>query len=434
MTRALRRPLVAFAGAAVVVTVLAVHAAARGEAERRAHRLAEHFTHAVAAPVPLDELQRAGPGRDRLDAAVGELRARGSATHVTLWTTAGPGAVQVAYSDRAGVAGARVAAAPALTRALAGEGPVLEQASPGGGSGADEADGADARVYVAYRDAAARNAVAEVHVDLGADAIERGMLVRVLPLAVAGPVLLATATLPPVVLLARASRRAEARRRELAGAVLAASDTERRHLARLLHDGPIQDLTVLGMTLERASGAAPGTGPAGASAVAGAVRAQVGALRGLLDGLDPVEDDEDVRSHLRAAAQALPGHGVRVDVAGSALEGASPAVRSLVRRVGAELVRNAVRHASARTVTVDVAQRAGGEIRLTVRDDGVGFVPGPPRPGHRGLALARYAVEAAGGVIELVTGGAGTTVRVTLPAAAAPPVLGGRDTRGANLG
>jgi signal transduction histidine kinase len=105
--------------------------------------------------------------------------------------------------------------------------------------------------------------------------------------------------------------------------------------------------------------------------------------------------------------------------------------RELLRRCLANLVRNAVQ-SGARRVTLD-AGTTGGEVRLTVADDGTGLPPrarenlfqpfaGTARPGGVGLGLAivREVMRAHGGEIVLErTGPDGTTFLLRFPAAAA---------------
>jgi signal transduction histidine kinase len=105
--------------------------------------------------------------------------------------------------------------------------------------------------------------------------------------------------------------------------------------------------------------------------------------------------------------------------------------RELLRRCLANLVRNAVQ-SGARRVTLD-AGALGGEVRLTVADDGTGLPPrarenlfqpfaGTARPGGVGLGLAivREVMRAHGGEIVLErTGPDGTTFLLRFPVAAA---------------
>ena len=94
-------------------------------------------------------------------------------------------------------------------------------------------------------------------------------------------------------------------------------------------------------------------------------------------------------------------------------------------RCAQEALQNALRHAQARGITVTV-HRHRDRALLCVRDDGRGFdVPqrlaGLTRTGHFGLAGLAERVELAAGHHEIRSAaGAGTTVRVSLPAPADP--------------
>ena len=114
---------------------------------------------------------------------------------------------------------------------------------------------------------------------------------------------------------------------------------------------------------------------------------------------------------------------------------------SLLDRVVANLLSNALKYAPAPT-PVDVAvRREGGRVHLAVRDAGIGLEPeelaglgrrygrargvaerGIPGEGL-GLYLARAAVEAHGGRLWAESAGRdrGATLHVLLPARAAPP-------------
>ncbi|MBS7456870.1 sensor histidine kinase [Coralloluteibacterium stylophorae] len=88
--------------------------------------------------------------------------------------------------------------------------------------------------------------------------------------------------------------------------------------------------------------------------------------------------------------------------------------------IGREAVLNALRHARAGMVTIELGY-ARRELRLRVRDDGIGMpVREPGRPGHWGLDGMRERAARIGGQLRLDSQpGAGTTVAVRLPAAAA---------------
>ena len=80
-----------------------------------------------------------------------------------------------------------------------------------------------------------------------------------------------------------------------------------------------------------------------------------------------------------------------------------------------EALHNAVRHADAHRVDI-VLEHGGGQLRLLIKDDGRGFDPSRPRPGHFGLQSMRERATAVGGTLALFSAvGAGTQLRVSIP-------------------
>ena len=79
-----------------------------------------------------------------------------------------------------------------------------------------------------------------------------------------------------------------------------------------------------------------------------------------------------------------------------------------------ESLTNAVRHAGAGRVEIDVTER-DGSLDVAVTDDGRGFDVGA-RPAGFGLMGMRERVKLAAGELEIETGRSGTTVRARLPA------------------
>ncbi|HET6642943.1 MAG TPA: ATP-binding protein, partial [Gaiellaceae bacterium] len=97
----------------------------------------------------------------------------------------------------------------------------------------------------------------------------------------------------------------------------------------------------------------------------------------------------------------------------------------LILAAARELLINAARHASARNVTVRLAE-SGNELSLAVTDDGRGFDPNELNErlaqGHIGLAAQRLRVESAGGTFDVRSSpGWGTTVEMRLPVDSVSP-------------
>ena len=80
-----------------------------------------------------------------------------------------------------------------------------------------------------------------------------------------------------------------------------------------------------------------------------------------------------------------------------------------------EALHNIVRHSAAHRVDI-VLEQGGGQLLLLIKDDGRGFDPSTPRPGHFGLQSMRERAAALGGTFALFSAvGAGTQLRVAIP-------------------
>jgi signal transduction histidine kinase/ligand-binding sensor domain-containing protein len=101
----------------------------------------------------------------------------------------------------------------------------------------------------------------------------------------------------------------------------------------------------------------------------------------------------------------------------------NPIVRDEAYRIAAEALRNAVRHAKARQIEVEIRYDEQ-HLRLRIRDNGrgidPGFVDGNRSPGHWGLHGMRERATLMGGTVEVWSElNAGTEVELNIPAAIA---------------
>ena len=206
---------------------------------------------------------------------------------------------------------------------------------------------------------------------------------------------------------------------------------ERSRLARDLHDALTQRLFSLNLTLEAAAATASGADPASTVEAIHRARELVDAalaeLRTLIFELRPpaLEADGLLGALRKHAALLSRAHAVPVtvtDVRPPGAPGPSPAGDRELWRVAEEALSNALRHAAASAVTVEVSLEAdglgGGRTVLSVTDDGVGFDPEARAIAARrlGLVSMRERIEAVGGTFEIVSApGAGTTVRAFVP-------------------
>ena len=245
------------------------------------------------------------------------------------------------------------------------------------------------------------------------------------PALLGGLLLLLLVTLPLARSLVRRLRRGQREREALLQDALDASQSERRRIAADLHDGVVQDLLGVSYNLTAHADRLNGEGETEAAAAlkdgASTTRESVRALRTLLVDIYPPSLH---RAGLAAALADLGrtytarGLDTSVDVDGE-LRPAEETER-LLFRVAQESLRNTFKHAQAERAAITVGRR-GDEILLQAIDDGRGFDPslvnGAERSEHLGFELLRDRVEAAGGQLDVSSvEGAGTTVRVELPA------------------
>jgi signal transduction histidine kinase len=198
--------------------------------------------------------------------------------------------------------------------------------------------------------------------------------------------------------------------------IIAAADETRRQIERDLHDGVQQRLVSLVLAQRMAQALVP---------------SQLGELRAQLS---------EVADGLTGAVEELQEISRGIHPAILAQGGLAPALRSLARRsaipvrlevraerrlpgqvevaayyVVSEALTNAVKHANAAEVHVAVDVR-DAVLVLSIRDDGCGGADATRGSGLVGLADR---VDALGGTIDVASPvGQGTTLRVTLPAAA----------------
>jgi PAS domain S-box-containing protein len=202
---------------------------------------------------------------------------------------------------------------------------------------------------------------------------------------------------------------------------------ERHRLARELHDSVSQALFSMSLHARAVQMAAQESGadPDGpvAQGVAQLLELTQGALaemRALIFQLRPEALHEEglsaaVRKHAAAVA-AREGLDVRVYAAEDRLPLEEVAEEELFRVVQ-EAVHNCVKHAHPHHVDIRLAEVAAdpGTLVVEVDDDGVGFEPSAPHPGHLGLDTMRERTERLGGRLVVESSTAGSRVRAVLP-------------------
>lgn len=218
-------------------------------------------------------------------------------------------------------------------------------------------------------------------------------------------------------------KRAERELRRLHARVICAQETERRRLARELHDGVGQLLSGVKYRLEALPGkmALNGSGRTKALELGGFLDQAISEIRRVSRNLMPQElEDLGLEAALRALCREFDGRaGAGVTLRTAHLPGRlAPGLALAVYRITQEALTNMAKHSGATLVTVDLS-RKGGELVLEVSDNGAGFEPGGGRPrGRRGIGLMsmRERAGAVGGAMAIRSApGAGTRLEVRAP-------------------
>jgi signal transduction histidine kinase len=406
----------------IVGVVLISGAIARAEAKRDAERTARAIASYIVTPLATKDFRDAEP--QALQAMQHALAARsqdGSLAHVKVWADAGGGQGKVLYADEAPIIG-NVYEMEADEYALFGTGDILTNVSDlqKAENATERSAGELVEVYAGVIDETGQPLLFEGYISTSAlEEDTRQLRQDLLPLSVGALLVLFLASLPLAISLARRVDRAQAERRRLLNNAVESSDLERRRIAQDLHDGVIQDLAGVGISLSSMSRQVEeDTRWKGQLDEAGTiVRRDVASLRTLMTDIYP--PDLDVRGLGEAVRelldqQALSGISITYEVDEPLTP--TPTTARLAFRVIRESLRNVVKHARAEHLFVSLGQ-AGGFIHLEVRDDGVGFDPNnATKEGHLGLRLVQETVVDAGGQLRIDSApGQGTRVDGSLP-------------------
>ncbi|MEP6995329.1 MAG: sensor histidine kinase [Acidobacteriota bacterium] len=214
--------------------------------------------------------------------------------------------------------------------------------------------------------------------------------------------------------LAAANAELEATRELLAQSVRIA---ERGRIARDLHDLLGHHLTALSLNLEIASHRTEGEAHARVETAQSVTKLLLGDVRAVVGALRQDEGHLDLPAALRKLAEGIPRPAIHIGVTpGLTLE--DPAMGEVVLRCAQEIVTNAVRHAGAENLWLDV-ERRDGDIEIRARDDGRGTAQ--VHSGH-GLSGMRERFEQRGGALTFDSApGRGFRVLAILPISQSAP-------------
>lgn len=391
----------------------------RGQAEHhilasataRTHELADH----TVAPLITDQLRAGDPTALRaLSDELAPWLADGYIVRVKVWDPNG----RIIYSDLPSLIGRNFPLPHWSTDLLAG-GP--ERASFGTPQQVDNeqdfALGEMVEINVRSVDATDRPLVFEAYFDDEAVQKEQlALIAEIVPFFVLSLLALQLGQLLPAIRLARRTQAGQASRRRLLQHAIAASDFERRRIARELHDEVIQDLAGLSYAFE----AEETHGPPGERPLFGRARTilqrNLGTLRAMTTDLYPPDFARlGLAEALRGLTAPLAGKGIEAIVSLPERIDLDRDRAAMLYRVAREALANTVKHASAGMVELTLVQD-DDRTTLTVRDDGRGFDPESPSPdGHLGLRIMRDTVRVVGGDLAITSRvGEGATVVATL--------------------
>jgi len=216
----------------------------------------------------------------------------------------------------------------------------------------------------------------------------------------------------------RMMRRLEAERRRAGSAALHAQEEERARVARDLHDEVNQSLTGLLLRLEAAREAAPPQLEAEIAETKALANQAMNELLSLARQLRPTAlDDLGLAAAIGGQVEQL-GRGemeAHFDVEGDFSDLGDDA-QLVVYRVAQEGLSNAARHSGAGRVEVRLRRAEEGGVVLEVSDDGRGFAFDESERGL-GIGGMRERALLVGGELTIESRpGAGTTVRLAVPA------------------
>lgn len=211
-------------------------------------------------------------------------------------------------------------------------------------------------------------------------------------------------------------------RQRLEREIASVGDEERRRLGQELHDGVCQQVTAAMLrcqALERRL--EKGGAPTGVDfqAISSLLAETIDDAHNVALGLCPLDPDpEALAPALRALAKQTQETGIvhcELMAAGD-VRVPDPAMAQHLYRIAQEALSNAVRHAHANRISLEL-RRSDSELILLVEDDGGGLPPELPADGM-GLRTMAYRARMMGGELEVASapgGGTRITCRVTRP-------------------
>ena len=386
-----------------------VNSAATSEAITDAETITQIDAHGIVAPLLTPALLAGSPAAiSTLDQAVVGRVLSSRVVRTKVWTAAG----KVVYSDAHGLIGETFALGDDEQDALADgktDSEVSDLSRP-----ENRYERSFGTLVEVYLPVVATNGVKLLfetyQLDSAIQADQERIWSGVFPALVAGLALLFIVQVPLSWRLALRLQRSSRDRAALLQRAIDSSETERWRIAGDLHDGPVQNLTAVSLTLGSAAMrlADPGRETPGHDELLSVMqtasaesRTAIRELRTMIMEIAPPDLDrgglDGALGRLAAVAQE---HGLVARVEANTSSVSHPADDlPLIYRTAQESVRNVLKHAGASSVMIRLT-REDGRLTLEVVDDGSGFSPEELRRrqqnGHVGLSLLQERVAEAG--------------------------------------
>jgi signal transduction histidine kinase len=194
---------------------------------------------------------------------------------------------------------------------------------------------------------------------------------------------------------------------------------ERERLFQDLHDGCIQSIYAVGLTLEAAMAlkAKPREVEGMLGESIASLNLVIQELRSFMTGQDPqLGEGQNLRTAIERAVQTAGKRGVAftVDIDSSAMHALPGKQTQQLIQIARECISNAVRHSGARTARISLRRR-NGIWHFEVSDDGKGFVAGQANKQGFGLHHILARTRRIGGKAQVIsTPGKGTRVVVRI--------------------
>jgi signal transduction histidine kinase len=200
---------------------------------------------------------------------------------------------------------------------------------------------------------------------------------------------------------------------------------ERERIGKDLHDGIIQSLYAVGLSLEDVPELIredPGEVERRVERAIDNLHVTIRDIRNFIFGLRPeLLSGTSLEDGLRAIVEEFRHNSMidaELDIHGAAETG--PEATAHLLGVANEALSNIARHSGATQAALAVDAAPDGDLRFTIRDNGHGFDPSSVAGGfgHHGLSNMRSRIATIGATMTMASDASGTTIEVRLPSAA----------------